>query len=158
MAVLNDLSVVDSFKEVIPNAAALDEAYLRAVAAFVQQQNPPVTMSIEMVAASRRFGNPDLRCLSIEPTNKRLRWYRTLHYATPLGATLSVGWYLLGGDRENGRQIGVLNFGSISQHEVSEVEALVQLIHQYAVGPAMNQIAAQANGGGPVQGRGFFGA
>lgn len=158
MAVLNDLSVIDSFKEVIPRASGLGEQYLRAVAAAVQEHSPPVTMSIEDVPASRSFGTPSLRCLAITPDSKKLKWYRTLHFATPLGSSLNVGWYLLGGDRENGRQFGAFNFGSISQHEVNEVESIVQLVHQYAVMPAINTIARTAMGGSASPTGGFFGA
>ncbi len=54
---VNDASVLASFEELIPRAAALGEDYLRAVARGVQEYEPPVVMELgEMVGASRGQG------------------------------------------------------------------------------------------------------
>lgn len=157
MAVLNDASVIDSFSELIPEASKESEAYLRAVAKGIQRQAPPVEMTVEPITAARSFGTRKLQCLVVTPTNRHHRHYKTLHYGTALGVNLQVGWYLIGRDKADG--IGFMGIGAVSAHDVSEIESLVQLVHQFAVIPAMQQIAESMGYGGTGQPRqGFFGA
>lgn len=157
MAVLNDASVIDSFSELIPEASEEGEAYLRTLAKGIQRQAPPVELTVESVSAARSFGTRKLQCLVVTPTNRRHRHYKTLHYATPLGVNLQVGWYFIGRDRADG--IGFMGIGAVNAHDVSEIQALVQLVHQFAVVPAMQQIAESMGYGASGQTRqGFFGA
>lgn len=152
---LNDLSVVDSFNEVVPQAAHHGETYLRMVAQGVQECSPPVSMSLDTVKAARAMGIPDMQVLVVEPTAKRLRHYKTLHYGSAFGAGLKVGWYLIGGDRAGGMQVGVFNVGAATDLDVTEVLSIVQLVHQYAVMPAMQQLADLVVG--DQSSGGFFG-
>lgn len=153
---INDLSVISSFDESIPKAAAHGETYLRAVAKGVQEYEPPVTMRLDTIAAARRMNVPEMQCLVIEPTASRLRRYVTAHYGIASGATLRVGWYLLGGDYAGGRQVGIFNVGAASDLDVDEVMSIVNIIQDYAVLPAIQQIVSTMSG---AQGTGgFFGA
>lgn len=152
---INDLSVINQFTDTIPKAAPYAEQYLRAIAQGVQQVEPPVTMSIDTIS-SGGFRAEQIQALVVEPTKPRLRWYKTCHFARPSGGLLNVGWYLVGGDKAGGRQIGYVNLGAATDLDVDEVMSIVETIQTYAVQPAIQQIADLALGGNqPAQG--FFG-
>ena len=150
---INEVSAIESFEELIPKAAAHGEAYLRAVAAGVQEYEPPVTMELDEIVTSG-FRTPNLECLVVRPTQKRIRPYRTAHYAVPSGGSLRVGWYLVGGEKATG--VGFLNIGAATDTDVSEVMAIVQTVHTYAVLPAIETIVNQVRFG-PTQTGGFLG-
>lgn len=143
MAVLTSLGVIDSFSEVIPGAADQFESYLKAIAGGVQEQGLPVRQGLENITASQGlFARVARRqCLAVIPNTKRLQAFKTLHYSTPVGVNLAVGWYLLGGEKAGGTQVGVLNFGGVNALEVADVQAIVQCVHQFAVMPAIYRIA-----------------
>lgn len=155
---LNPMSVIDSFDEIIPLAGEHHEVYLRAVAQGVQQYKPPVSMALDQMTAARSMKVAQQTVLVVEPTEKRLRHYKTLHFASAMGPNLQVGWYLIGGDRAGGHDVGgfgFMNVGAASDMDVSKVNSITKLIHQYAVIPAIQQIAS---GTQPAQPGGFFGA
>jgi hypothetical protein len=155
---LNPISVVESFDEIIPLAGQHHEVYLRAVAQGIQQYQPPVTMSLDQMTAARSMNVEQQTVLVAEPTEKRLRHYKTLHFASALGPNLQVGWYLIGGDRAGGHDVGGLGFmtvGAATDSDVSKVLAITKLIHTYAVLPAIQHIAQGAQ---PANPGGFFGA
>jgi hypothetical protein len=152
---INDASVINSFEEVIPRAAALDETYLRAVAQGIQTYEPPVTMSLDTMT-SGGFRAQHIRCLVVEPTQPRLRPFKTAHYAIPSGGSLRVGWHLVGGERAGGFNIGGFSFGAPSEMEADEVMSIVQIVQEYAVAPAIQQLADGVQYG-PQPSGGFFG-
>jgi hypothetical protein len=152
---INSLSVIDQFSEVIPRAKEYGEAYLRTLASSIQEYEPPVTMRLDMLT-SGTFRAEQQRCLVVEPTSPRLRHYRTAHVATPSGGSLTVGWYLLGGERADGRQIGIFNVGAASELDVQEIMSIVGLIQDYAVVPAIHRIA-QLSQQGSLPAGGFMG-
>ncbi|MGX7681578.1 hypothetical protein ACSMXN_22060 [Jatrophihabitans sp. DSM 45814] len=136
---ISDGTVLHSFNETIPRAASHGEKYLRAVANGVQEYEPPVTMSIDFFS-SGGFRSPQIQCLVVEPTSPRLRHYKAAHYGAPSGASLKVGWYLVGAERAGGRQIGYFNLGAATDLDVDEVMSIVETVHTYAVLPAIQQI------------------
>ncbi|WP_113835909.1 hypothetical protein [Blastococcus sp. TF02-09] len=152
---IHDASVLQSFEEVVPRAAAHAESYLRAVAQGVQEYEPPVSMAIDTLH-SGGFRAQQIQCLVVEPTEPRLRPFKTAHYAVPSGGSLRVGWHLVGRERAGGRQIGILSFGAPSDLEVDEVMSIVQIVHTYAVVPAIQQLADSVQYGNQQSG-GFFG-
>ncbi len=156
MIPINEASVIEQFNELVPRAAALAETYLRAVAKRVQEYEPPVTMAIDFLTTGG-FRAQKVQCLVVEPTDPRLRAYKTAHYANPSGGSLSIGWYLVGGEKAMGRQIGGFTFGSASDLDVDQVIAIVQTVHTYAVLPSIQELADIAQLGGPQQPGGFFG-
>ncbi len=150
---INDISVVNSFNETIPNAAAHGEAYLRAVAKGVQECAPPVSMSIDSMITGA-FRAPQVRCLVVEPTSQRLRHYKTAHFATASGNGLRVGWYLVGGERAGGRQIAGFSVGAVTDMDAGEVLSITEQVHTYAVIPAIREILGKRQ---KQQAGGFFG-
>jgi hypothetical protein len=143
---INGNSVIESFNDVIPKAAPHGEDYLRAIARGVQEYEPPVTMDIDELIGDRAFGQSGWPCLVVIPTNSRLQHYRTAHYGHASGGSLNIGWYLVGGERAAGRQIGVFNIGAATDLDVEEVMSIVQLVHTYAVMPAIEQIVNLGTG------------
>lgn len=158
---IDNLSVMDQFSDTIPKAAAYDELYLRTVAEGVQNVDPPVTMRIDTVG-SGGFRAEQIRALIVEPIKPRLHPYKMCHYATAAPGRpnapglLNVGWYLVGGDRANGRSMGIFNVGAATEFDVNEITSIVETIHTYAVVPAIQHIATLALGG-DQEGQGFFG-
>ena len=118
---LNPMSVINSFDEIIPLAGEHHEVYLRAVAQGVQQYKPPVSMALDQMTAARSMKVAQQTVLVVEPTEKRLRHYKTLHFASAMGPNLQVGWYLIGGDRAGGHDVGgfgFMNVGAASDMDV----------------------------------------
>lgn len=148
---INDATVLQTFSDAIPGAADQMEAYLKAVARGIKDSGVPVTLRMDNLE-SGGFRVQKTPCLVAEPTEKRLRFYRTAHYAEPSGALLRVGWYLVGGDRADGR----LGFGAATERDADVVLHIAESIHIYAV-----QTAMQAIVDGPSERRsgsgGFFG-
>jgi hypothetical protein len=152
---VNSVSVIDQFSEVIPRAKDHGETYLRAVASNIQEYEPPVTMRLDTLT-SGGFRADYQQCLVVEPTSQRLRHYKTAHFATVTGGSLTVGWYLLGGERAEGRQIGVFTVGAASELDIQEITSIVNLIQTYAVIPAIHKIA-QLSQNGSLPAGGFMG-
>ena len=147
VAALTSLGLLDSFNDVIPGAAQHYENYLRAISKAVQEQGLPVTMNIEAVSASSSlFRSTSRSCLAVTPADKRMQPFKTLHYGTPLGTNLSVGWFLLGGEKLNDTTSvrGMLGVGGLSHLDMTDLQSLVQCVHQFAVMPAVYSIADQA--------------
>lgn len=136
---IHDASVIQQFSDLVPHAAGQEEAYLRAVAGRIRDLAPPVTMAIDFLGGGGMRGERR-QCLVVEPTEPRLRAYRTAHYATASGAGLSVGWYLVGGEKAMGRQIGGFTFGGASDLDLDQVLAILQSVHMYAVLPSIEEL------------------
>ncbi|MGY1769892.1 hypothetical protein [Blastococcus sp. SYSU D00813] len=147
--------MIQSFEDLVPRASSLGERYLRSVARGVQDYEPPVTMSIDTMSTGGFRAQP-VQCLVVEPTQNRLRHYKTAHYAIPSGGSLRVGWHLVGGERAGGRVIGGISFGGPSEMDADEVLSIVQLVHSYAVLPAIQELADSVQYGSQQSG-GFFG-
>jgi hypothetical protein len=156
---INDLSVIESFNETVPKAAGWGEAYLKAVASGVQELAPPVIMRIDTIAVARRLGTPEMQCLVLTPTSKRIRKYESAHFWADSGSSLRVGWYQLGGDFADGHDVaglGMLSVGAASDLDVGEVESIYSTVHTYAVLPAVQQLVDAVMG--QQRHGGFFGA
>jgi hypothetical protein len=152
---VNDATVIHSFSDTVPHAAAHAETYLRTVARGVQAAEPPVTLALDTLSTGGLRG-VSVNCLVVEPTSQRLRHYRTAHFAKPSGGNLSLGWYLLGGERAGGRQIGIFNVGAVSDLEVDEVMSITEVVHTYAVLPAVQELVDLVQRGSAPPG-GFLG-
>lgn len=158
---INPLSIIDEQQEVIPGAAQHAETYLRVLAKKVQELGPPVTMDLEAVQPHRGISGGQRLCLILRPTERRLKNYPLANYAVPMGAALNVGLWLLGGEYQDGRSIGIGRIGAVSDTDVSDILAIRQMVTDYAVVPAMNEIADLSSGGpigGPPNPSGFFGS
>jgi hypothetical protein len=151
---INDVSVVNSFNDTIPDAAAHGVTYLRAVAKGVQECAPPVTMSIDSMITGG-FRAPQVQCLVVAPTSQRLKYYRTAHFGIASGSGLRVGWYLVGGERAGGRQVAGFSIGAVTDIEADEVMSITERVHDYAVIPAMQEILNRVQQS--QQAGGFFG-
>lgn len=136
---INDASVIHNFSDLIPSAADHNETYLRAIANRIQQLQLPVRMSVDSLVTDG-FRSRKVQCLVVEPAEPRLRHYRSAHYASPSGNGLSVGWYLVGGERAEGLQVGAFSIGAVSQLDADEVMSIVELAHDHAVLPAVEEV------------------
>lgn len=150
---INDASVIESFDDMIPRAASLGETYLRAVARGVQEYEPPVTMELDFITTGG-FRAENIQALVVAPTKNRLRHYKTAHFAIPTGGALRVGWYLVGGEKAGG--YGSWGIGAVTDMEADEVLSIREMVHTYAVLPAIQEIVNTVQFGSSQAG-GFFG-
>lgn len=150
-------SIIDTFIESIPRAGSHADTYLRAVKDGIREFEPPVDLAlddIEGAGVARTF------CLIATPTTRRLRFYQTCHFAVPNRSTLQMGYYLIGGDRAaGGVQLGGnYGIGVATDADAENVRAIVQMIHEYAVMPAIQRIADLVQFRPPDESGGFLGA
>jgi hypothetical protein len=145
-----------TFTRTLPGGASHSETYLRRVASGIQECEPPVTLSID---AAKGSGLELPTCLVVTPTEKRLRKFVQLHFAKAMGPNLHLGFYVLGGDAEPHQSTLRAQFGigQVTAADEENVMAIVELVHGYAVVPAMEEVANLGAGGGD-QPRGFLGA
>lgn len=141
--------------ELIPDAAAMAEEYLRQIAKLLKAESVPVAMDVVPI----KFGgwrDPKVDCLQLLPTEKRLHRFEMLHYAMPIGTSsaLRVGYYVLGGIAAQGLG-GYAIAGGSRQRDGDTLASLIELIDECAVMPAMDFIARKAQGG--EKSGGFFG-
>jgi hypothetical protein len=145
-----------TFMETIPKAAQYSEQYLRAVVKGIQEIEPPVELDLDEVQGA---GVPQMECLVVTPTEKRLKHYKSVHFGQPMGGSLQMGYYLIGGDRaQTGSLFGgdTFGIGRPTDADVHKVISIVELIRDYAVAPAVQQIADLIQSGSQRQG-GFLG-
>ncbi len=144
-------------KELVPRAAQYAREYMATLWDNIQACDPPVTLRIDSVSGG---GVSLAQCLVAEPTDKRLRHYKMLHFAEPVNTGLQMGYYLTGGDRAaGGSLIGGTTFGIglPTDADVTNVESIVKLIRDYAVAPSIQYIVDLVQGSGARRG-GFAGA
>lgn len=156
MLVIHDGSVIDSFSELIVGAAAHDVEYLKTVRKGIDALNLPVERGVDEIAEPGRggFGVVNKRTgLIVTPTAKKLRHYRTVHFADPSASALNVGFVLIGMEKADG--IGFMGIGAVTDMEVNEVMGIARTIHELAVLPAIQHIADLTQGGS--RRGGFFG-
>jgi hypothetical protein len=153
----NPEDIVHRHEELIPNAAENADAYLRAVVQGVRDQQVPVSADIRAESLTGGWRAPKTDCLVLTPTDPRLRKFEMVHYAMPIGRSLKVGYYLLGGVKAQGLG-GWAILGGANQMDMDNLESLVQFIEECAIAPAMQEVASVVgvgSGGRPKQG--FFG-
>src|SRR5437660_24250 len=129
----NPEDVVHQFEELIPNAAGHAEAYLRAVVRGVREQEAPVSADIRAENLTGGWRAPKTDCLVLTPVEPRLRRFEMLHFALPMGRSLKVGYYLLGGVKAKGVG-GWAILGGSNQMDMDNLQSLVQFIEACAVG------------------------
>lgn len=151
MILINDSTVIRSFDDVLPGIADREEDYLRSLVTITRQSGLPLSLGMDELGGSLRFGSGRTDCLVMTPDNNRLKNYKTAHFVTPFGSNLRLGWYLVGADKATG--LGYLGIGAASDTDVQETLALTDAIHNMVVMPAMQMVATSTGGG-----RGFFGS
>lgn len=159
---IGDGSVVDSFNQPVPGAAAHGEAYLRAVASNVRSLGLPVELVVDSLIEAKSWRSRTERtALLVKPAQRALRRYMTAHTATASGTSLSIGWMLLGGEYQHGHDVGdlgIFTVGRITDLQVREVQDLTQIVHEQAVLPALNELVDLVSNPNSSGSRGFFGA
>lgn len=155
---LNPEDILHQADELIPNAAGRADEYLRAVVRCVREQEMPFSADVRAERLTSGWREPKTDCLVLKPTESRLGRFEMLHYAMPLGRNLKVGYYVLGAIRAQGLGgWGIL--GGTTQTEMDHFLTLVGLVEEFALAPAIHEIA-NASGFGPGgnrERRGFFG-
>jgi hypothetical protein len=155
---LNAADILHQADEIVPNAADKCDDYLRAVVRCVREQEMPFATDVRPERLTGGWRAPKTDCLVLKPTESRLRRFEMLHFAIPIGRNLKVGYYILGAIKAQGLAgIGIL--GGTRQGEMDHFTSLVQLVEEFALAPAIHEIAAAA-GFGPGGNRaktGFFG-
>lgn len=141
ISIFNPENILDQFSEPIPGAGARGEDYLAAVAKRVKQEALPVSADVRAEGLGGLRGGREL-FLVLTPTARRLRHYSTYHFGRQMGGTLTAGWYLLGKVAAGGLG-GWAIAGGASQPDMDHLEDLVRAVHEFAVIPAIHEIAAQ---------------
>ncbi|MDX6608474.1 MAG: hypothetical protein QOF85_399 [Solirubrobacterales bacterium] len=135
--------VLDQFEEIVPSAAANGDQYLRAIVQGVRFQQLPVAADMRLEPLIGGFRASKTDCLILTPTDSRLQRFEMLHYAVPVGQSLRIGWYLLGGVKAKGLG-GWAILGGSTQMDMDNLQGLVQLVMECAVVPAVQDIADDA--------------
>jgi hypothetical protein len=155
---LNPDDILHQADQIVPNAASQVDAYLRAVVRGVREQEMPLTTNVRPERLTGGWRGPQTDCLVLTPTESRLRRFEMLHFGIPMGRNLKVGYYVLGGVKAQGLGgWGIL--GGTTQPEMDHFQSLVELVEEFALAPAIHEIAAES-GVGPGGNRpkaGFFG-
>lgn len=143
--------MLDSYDLVLPDAAERSEGYLRAVAKSVTEQSLPVNMGLEDHSAgwmsALRGGKRQF--LAVQPEGRKVAGLKMLHFGFPVGNNLACGWLLVG------------NFGNLDLFEFMDLNAMIGSVHNFAVEPAMYEIAqavSYSTDNIRKRGTGFFGA
>jgi hypothetical protein len=141
MSNFNPENVFDQFSENIPGAYEHGEAYLQAIARHIKEALVPVVADVSEERIGGGFRSETALFLVLTPTEKRLRRYPSYHYGKPVGTTLNVGWYLVGKVASGGLG-GWAIAGGASQRDMDDLEALIHVVHDTSVVPAMNEVAS----------------
>lgn len=141
MSIFHAENVFDQFSENVPDAAEFGEPYLSAVARYAKEARVPVSADV-MEEGGGFLARKEL-FLVLTPTDRRLRRYPSYHYSGSLGTTLNVGWYLLGKVASGGLG-GWAIAGGASQMDMDALEALIHVVHEAAVIPAIQAVASGA--------------
>jgi hypothetical protein len=159
MSNLNPDNVFDQFSENIPNAHEHPETYLSAIVRYAKEAQVPVTVDISEERLGGGIRAERALFLVLTPTEKRLRRYPSYHYGRSVGTTLNVGWYLVGKIAAGGLG-GWAIAGGASQRDMDDLEALIHVVHDASVVPAMHEVASQVgfSPGRESHNKGCFGA
>jgi hypothetical protein len=149
MSIFNSENIFDQFSENIPDACDDGEAYLGAVAKYAKQARVPVDADVTEESVGGGFRAERALFLVLTPTDRRLRRYPSYHYGRPIGTTLNVGWYLVGKVASGGLG-GWAIAGGANQQDMDDLEALIHVVHETSVIPAMQEVAA-ATGFAPAR-------
>jgi hypothetical protein len=154
VAVIKGEDVITAYSEVIPDAADQAGKYLGWVQGATNEMELPVRMGMQSAATGllKSVMGKTREFLVIAPEDKKLDALRMLHWCTPVGKNLAVGWYVVGGKRS------VLG---LDLFQDADLTALYESIHKLAV---MRSIYAcvETTGGDRKRireqvGRGFLG-
>lgn len=144
MAIVKGEDVIDSFQQVLPQAAKFADEYISGIARSIADQQLPVEVFTESASTGlfkAAFG-VSREFLVVKPTNRKLDLFRILHYGVPNGANLAAGWYLTGRVRGLGQsQIRVPVIHDLDIFDNADLQALVVGIHQFAVIDSLCSIA-----------------
>lgn len=126
MAVIKGEDVITAYSQVIPDAAPKAAQYLGWVQGSTNEMQLPVRMGMQAAATGllKSVMGKSREFLVIVPDDKKLDALRMLHWCTPTGSNLAVGWYVVGGKRS------VL---SLDLFQDADLTALYQSIHQLSV-------------------------
>lgn len=145
---LHDGSVLDHRTRVVPGAAHEARRYREVLAGFVAAALPDVTASQAQLTVTRAGRTED--CLLVTPLAPRLRHFRTVHVATPVGADLRVDTYLVGAERLGGRFTAPVPRSALGRREAGALDGLVRAVQAWAVEPALAEVAGVATGPVPA--------
>jgi hypothetical protein len=148
-------NVVDRYMQVLPRAAHHAETYLQTIQARIVEQQIAVNVTRQRATASFFGGlaGGDARDVLVTvPLNPELGDYTMYHYGAPSGVNLAVGWCLTqrGSGLKKAGQVhwtgavaaGLADlFGALELWEMTELEAMLSGIHQFAVMDAVYYIA-----------------
>lgn len=126
MAVIKGEDVITSYSEVIPDAASQAGNYLAWVQGATAEMGLPARMGMQQAATGllKSVMGKSREFLVIVPEVKKLDALRMLHWCTPVGSNLAVGWYVVGGRRS------VL---ALDLFEDADLTALYESIHKLSV-------------------------
>jgi hypothetical protein len=150
VAIVKGQDVIDSYQQVLPQAAALADEYIRGIAESIRSQNLPVQLSTETASTGlfKAAMGKSREFLVVKPTNRALDVFRILHYGVPSGSNLAAGWFLTGRVRGLGQtQFRVPVIDALDIFDNADLEALVHGIHQFAVIDSILSMADQVGYG-----------
>lgn len=147
---------IEEWSDVIPRASQYADDYLRQLASNVVDAGPPVRLELDKIVSGGGFRKTTRVCLVVEPTDSKLKRFKSAHFAYPVGTNLSVGWHLVGAEFASGLFGAYGNMMGPNDAQVQEVIAIMQIVHQGAVMPTVEDIFRRSQG---ASGQGsFFGA
>lgn len=143
MTVLNEDNLLDQKSEQIAGCADSAEFYLQSLATYVRESQAPLTMDVRAVPIASGLRPKTENRLVLTPVEKRLRHFESLHFARPIGTSLSVGYDLVGAKRARGLG-GFVDLGGATQRVMDELRELMDFVEGQIVVPAMHDTATAA--------------
>lgn len=139
MAVIKGEDVITSYSEVIPDAGSQANNYLDWLQGATSEMQLPVRMAMESASTGllKAVMGKSREFLVITPEDRKLDALRMLHWCTPVGSNMAVGWYIVGGRRS------VL---SLDLFQDADLTALYESIHKLAVMRALYACVDAVNG------------
>lgn len=114
------------------------------MARYARQSGVPVTADVVEERVEGGIRPKKELFLVLTPSERRMRRYSSYHFGRPLGAALNVGWYLVGKVSAGGLG-GWPIAGGATQGDIDRLEALIHVVHEAAVVPAMHEVAGAAS-------------
>ncbi len=148
MAVIKADDVVDLYAETIPNGATQLDRYLPWVQGAIQEMQLPVRVGYQEASTGLLKGwmGRKRQFLVCQPEGRALDVFRMLHWVSPVGSNLAIGWYVVGRKKAFGSnsQIRIPILDNLDLFDEADLRAIYSSLHQFAVMRAIYAVVKEA--------------
>ncbi len=145
MAILKAENVIDQWQETLPAGGDQAEHYLTEVWRRAYDMQLPIEIGFEEASTGllKQATGHSRKFLVMSPQIKTLNVFRFLHYATPMGNALTLGWFATDSNLKMGVSSG-LRLPLIHDLDLfsnGDLFGLFSAIHEWAVLPAATALS-----------------